>query len=100
MASASASMACARSSAGLWATSEARRAMRAMAQARFTAVGRVALSTLPAAPMASMNARVSPVSRCACCAMAYAAVMPMAGAPRTTMSRMAEPSAGSYSTAK
>ena len=63
--------------------------MRAMAHARFTAVGRVALRMRPAMPFATRNIFASPFSSRATSANAYAAAIPMAGAPRTTMFRIA-----------
>src|ERR1041385_7384534 len=64
--------------------------MRSSAQNRFTAVGRLAASVLNAASIAVSKSRGGR-SRCrrASSATAKAAAQPMAGAPRTTMARIA-----------
>jgi hypothetical protein len=60
--------------------------MRSMAQKRFTAVGRVAASTLPTTRISASSAgSVVAVLWRAPRATPIAAETPMAGAPRTTM---------------
>src|SRR5438552_9273414 len=64
--------------------------MRSRAQNRLTAVGRLAISVLNAASIAVSNSRGGrSCCRRASSAMAKAAAQPMAGAPRTTIDRIA-----------
>src|SRR5881396_1196643 len=64
--------------------------MRSRAQNRFTAVGRLAASVLNAASIAVSNSREGrSCCRRASSAMPKAAAQPIAGAPRTTIERMA-----------
>ena len=63
--------------------------MRSIAQKRFTAVGRVAAISAHMASNAAWSAVPSAASRRTPRASPSAAVTPMAGAPRTAMSRMA-----------
>src|SRR5256885_11903076 len=71
--------------------------MRSSAQNRFTAVGRLAASVLNAASIAVWNSRGGR-SRCLCAssAMPKAAAQPMAGAPRTTMARIASATSAAF----
>ena len=66
-----------------------RRRMRSIAQNRLTAVGRVAAISAHMASNAAWSLGPSDVSRRTPRASPSAAVTPMAGAPRTAMSRMA-----------
>ena len=90
IARASAHIAAWRAAPGSLACAAPRSRQRRTAHARFTAVGRAASSTAPAARVASTYpaAPCSSAARAAS-AMPYAAEMPIAGAPRTTMSRIA-----------
>src|SRR5882672_787440 len=64
--------------------------MRSSAQERLTAVGRLSASVLKATSIASVNCEGARCfSRCASSAMPNAAAQPIAGAPRTTIARMA-----------
>src|SRR6266852_6143298 len=64
--------------------------MRSRAQKRFTAVGRLAAKFLNAISIAASNsARALCSCRCASSAIPNAAAQPIAGAPRTTIERMA-----------
>src|SRR5882672_6441617 len=85
---ASASFAAADFGSALFEANTAR--MRSSAQNRLTAVGRLSASVLNASSIASENcAGVPCFSRCASRATPNAAAQPMAGAPRTTIERIA-----------
>src|SRR5437773_9054414 len=64
--------------------------MRSRAQKRFTAVGRLATSAWKAVSIAASNSRGGQsCCRCASSATPKAAAQPIAGAPRTTIARIA-----------
>src|SRR5256885_16622097 len=71
--------------------------MCSSAQNRFTAVGRLAVSVLNAASIAVSNSRGGrSCCRRASSAMAKAAAQPMAGAPRTTIDRIASATSAAF----
>ena len=74
--------------------------MRSSAQNRLTAVGRLAASSAIAASSAAWNSPIEPkVGRPDSTATPYAAAQPIAGAPRTTMSRIAAATSAAVSQA-
>lgn len=77
-----------RSSGARSATSSASRSICPTAQGRFTAVGLAAESNRPASRIRPRKAPAPPSPRPAS-VMPYAAEMPIAGAPRTTIARIA-----------
>src|SRR2546428_5967354 len=71
--------------------------MRSSAQNRFTAVGRLAASASNAASIAVSNSRGGrSCCRCASSATPKAAAQPIAGAPRTTIERMASATSAAF----